>query len=87
MSVKPQSVCFMRNFVTLLVLASALAVSASATTARYWVRVSNVAGSVDSTGAVVTPWFERNAIKNRQLGGVVYSEGRWVVSGFGTNDF
>ena len=30
MSVKPQSVCFMRNFVTLLVLASALAVSASA---------------------------------------------------------
>jgi len=67
--------------------AGSLTVSAPPASVRFWVRVSNSAGSVDSEAAVVTPWFERTDIKNKQLGGVAYGAGRWVVSGFGSNDF
>jgi hypothetical protein len=57
------------------------------TAERYWVRVTNSAGSVDSAEAVVTPWFERTAIENKFLGGVVGSGSRWVVSGFWADDY
>jgi alpha-tubulin suppressor-like RCC1 family protein len=60
---------------------SGLPVSSDDGVRRYWVRASNVGGTVDSTTAVVTPWTKRKELGD--LRSFQHIEGKFVV-GVGT---
>lgn len=54
---------------------------------RYWVRVSNTLGAMDSRAVIVTPWFARSALVNKSIIGLAHGTGRWVAQGFYDHDY
>ena len=57
-------------------------VNAPGNAKHYWVRVSNIEGSTDSTSCLVLPWLSRDQpLGTNNLSGAAYANGRYVVIG------